>query len=49
MKKLFLNFLAVMLLLAAICPITLNAAELKVDKDNMKVGEKVQVTISTKE
>jgi len=46
MKKLFLNIIAVMLLLAVIFPLSANAATLKVSEETMKVGDKVTVTVT---
>lgn len=47
MKKLFLNLVAIMLLLAVAFPIVSNAATLEASEKNMKVGEIVYVTVKT--
>ena len=49
MKKLFLNLVAIVLLLVIAFPIVSNAATLEASEKNMKVGEIVYVTVRTEE
>ncbi len=47
MKKLILKTTILAFILAFTSPLAVNAANLKIDKDEMKVGEPVEVTVTT--
>ena len=48
MKKLFLSIITLMLLLSVVMPVTVQAATISIDKTQMKVGDIVEVKVSTK-
>ena len=49
MKKSFFGTITVMLLLAMVLPLSVNAATLTVDKSEMNVGDVVTVEVNTKQ